>query len=422
MEITEDASRSKSIYVRNVAGAALGMAVGFAAIFIATNGVFIPSVVREFHWGRAQASQSYSASMLGLALVSPLVGVLMDRFGVRKVVFLSAIVFTIAMACMAFQTGNAASWVALSLVIGMAGAATSVLGYLAILPQWFDRRLGLAIGIAMVGLGIGTVTMPALSAYLITHIGWRHAYQALAAISLSGALIAFLLLREKPGVKRTFRRHAKSGGSVTRVGPVRRRGLKVFLIFAGALCASTAVLSLVPHLPAFLIDRGVSATDAARCASLVGLGILTGRLSTGLLIDRIHAPLVACLYFASGAIGFMLLRQVESYEGALLASILVGLAIGAEGDLLSYLTRAYLGMEKFGLFYGIVFSGYSLGAVFGPLATGHYFDVTRSYVLPMQIAPFLLLASCLFLLGLGRYPKPGTLANDSLSGVAVASE
>ncbi len=64
-------------------------------------------------------------------------------------------------------------------------------------------------------------------------------------------------------------------------------------------------------------------------------------------------------------------------------------------------------MEKFGLFYGIVFSGYSLGAVLGPLATCHYFDVTRSYVLPMQIAPFLLLASCLSSSVLAAIRSPG---------------
>ncbi|WP_250481233.1 MFS transporter [Caballeronia sp. GAOx1] len=422
MEYAEEASTSKGTYVRNVVGAALGMAVGFAAIFIATNGIFIPSIVRDFHWGRAQAAQSYSASMLGLTLVSPLVGGFMDRFGVKKVVLASAFVFAIAMACMAYQTGSTFSWIALSLVIGMAGAATSVLGYLAILPQWFERRLGLAIGIAMVGLGFGTIVMPALSAWLIAHIGWRHAYQALALVSLTGAVFAFLLLREKPGVRKARRHGRANSSSAASASPVRRRKLKIFLIWAGALCASTAVLSLVPHLPALLIDRGIGASEAARCASLVGLGILIGRLTSGILVDRIHAPLVACLYFASGAIGFILLRQVESYEGALLASILVGLAIGAEGDLLSYLTRAYLGMQKFGLYYGIVFSGYSLGAVFGPMATGHYFDSAKSYVLPMQIAPILLFIACLFLLSLGRYAKPGTHGNDSLEGVAVATK
>jgi OFA family oxalate/formate antiporter-like MFS transporter len=116
------------------------------------------------------------------------------------------------------------------------------------------------------------------------------------------------------------------------------------------------------------------------------------------------------------------LKQIDSYEGALLASILVGLAIGAEGDPLSYLTRAYLGLEKFGLSYGIVLSGYSLGAVFGSMAAGGYFDINRSFLPPMQIAPFLLLASCALFLSLGRYPKPGTHASDPLTGVAVASK
>jgi MFS transporter, OFA family, oxalate/formate antiporter len=421
MNYSEQAGTPRGTYVRNVAGAALGMAVGFAAIFIASNGIFIPSIVKDFHWGRAQAAQSYSASMLGLTLVSPLVGGLMDRFGVRKVVLASAIVFAIAMSCMAYQTGNTFSWVSLSLVIGMAGAATSVLGYLAILPQWFERRLGLAIGVAMVGLGIGTIVMPALSAWLIGHIGWRHAYQVLAVVSLTGAVAAFLLLRERPGIRR-LRRQVHSHAASLGVSSVPRRKLKIFLIWAGALCASTAVLSLVPHLPALLIDRGIGASEAARCASLVGLGILIGRLTSGVLVDRIHAPLVACLYFASGAIGFILLRQVETYESALLASILVGLAIGAEGDLLSYLTRAYLGMEKFGLYYGIIFSGYSLGAVFGPMATGHYFDAVKSYVLPMQIAPILLFVACVLLLSLGRYKRPGTHGDESLNGVAVAAK
>ncbi|MFL9947218.1 MFS transporter [Paraburkholderia agricolaris] len=403
----------------NVCGAALGMAVGFAAIFISTNGVFIPAVLRDFHWGRAQAAQSYAASMLGLALVSPLIGILMDRFGVRKVVLISALVFAVAMACMGLQDGNKVWWIGLSLIIGMSGAATSVLGYLAILPQWFDRRLGLAIGFAMVGLGVGTIVLPALSAKLIAMWGWRTAYQVLAAISLAGALLAFLMLRENRKVHRPM--GAVTHGTPT--GPVvRHRGLKVFIIFLGAFLASSAVLSLGPHLPALLMDRGISAQDAAKSASLIGLGILVGRLSSGFLVDRVHAPFVACCYFLCGAAGFILLGQIDSYEGALFASVLVGLAIGAEGDLLSYLVRAYIGLERFGLFYGIVFSGYSLGAVVGPVVTGHYFDTHKNYSLPLQAGPVLLVVASLLFVSLGRYMRPGLRHGDSMHQVAIAGE
>jgi MFS transporter, OFA family, oxalate/formate antiporter len=405
--------------IMNVCGAALGMAVGFAAIFISTNGVFIPAVLRDFHWGRAQAAQSYAASMLGLALVSPLIGILMDRFGVRRVVLISAFIFAVAMACMGLQNGNTFWWIGLSLIIGMSGAATSVLGYLAILPQWFDRRLGLAIGLAMVGLGVGTIVLPALSANLIAMFGWRTAYQVLAAISLAGALLAFLMLCEN---RKPYKAVAAATHGTSVSFAVRHKSLKVFVIFVGAFLASSAVLSLGPHLPALLMDRGISAQDAAKSASLIGLGILVGRLSSGFLVDRVHAPFVACCYFLCGAAGFILLRQVDSYQGALLASVLVGLAIGAEGDLLSYLVRAYIGLDGFGLFYGIVFSGYSLGAVVGPVVTGRYFDTHQNYSLPLQAGPVLLVTASLLFLSLGRYARPGVRAAEPVQQIAVLGE
>jgi MFS family permease len=114
-----------------------------------------------------------------------------------------------------------------------------------------------------------------------------------------------------------------------------------------------------------------------------------------------------------------LLKQLDSYPSALLASALVGLAIGAEGDLLSYLVRSYIGLKNFGLFYGIAFSGYAFGAVFGPVAVGRYFDLQRNYGIPLQVAPFLLLASGLLLLSLGRYVKPGTQTSSKLKHAAA---
>jgi OFA family oxalate/formate antiporter-like MFS transporter len=116
---------------------------------------------------------------------------------------------------------------------------------------------------------------------------------------------------------------------------------------------------------------------------------------------------------------FVLLKQLDSYPGALLASALVGVAIGAEGDLLSYLVRSYIGLKNFGLFYGIAFSGYAFGAVFGPVAVGRYFDLYGNYGLPLQVAPFLLLASGILLLSLGRYRRPGAQAGSMLEPAAA---
>ncbi|HBO81217.1 MAG TPA: MFS transporter, partial [Cupriavidus sp.] len=167
------------IYVSVILGAALGMLAGYAPLFNATAGVFVRPLAAEFGWGRSQASLSYAASMFGLAVVSPIVGAMMDRFGVRRVIVCSAIVFGLATAAMSLQNGSMLMWVALSVVVGVSGAATSVLGYLAVLPQWFDRRLGLALGIAMCGLGAGTVILPITAQFLVTTFGWRMAYVGL---------------------------------------------------------------------------------------------------------------------------------------------------------------------------------------------------------------------------------------------------
>lgn len=384
-----------------VMGAAIGMALGYAPLFNATAGIFAPAILQEFHWTHEQAAASYAASMAGLAIASPLIGVLMDRFGVRRVILVSAIVYCLALVCMGLQTGDRSTWIALSVIIGIFGAATSVLGYLAILPQWFDKRLGLATGLAMIGLGAGAAAAPAAAHQLISMLHWRHAYQVLAGVSFVGSMLALSLLKERAPSSLTGT-HATRHGDMPAVD-LPFSPMKLGVIFLVAFLASSATLSLNPHLPALLMDRGLSSAAAAKCASSIGIGLLIGRLLSGFLMDRFHAPFVGATFLLAGACGTLLLLNAASLQSALVASCLTGLAIGAEGDLLSYLVRAYLGMKKFGRNYGIAFAGYAFGAVFGPLAAGRYVDTYGNFELPLRIAPVLLITASILLVSLGRY-------------------
>lgn len=395
----QDAPRTSGwIYASVILGAALGMLAGYAPLFNATAGVFVRPLAAEFGWGRSQASLSYAASMFGLAIVSPIVGAMMDRFGIRRVIVCSAIVFGLATAAMSLQNGSILMWVALSVVVGVSGAATSVLGYLAVLPQWFDRRLGLALGIAMCGLGAGTVILPITAQFLVTMFGWRMAYVGLGAGSVVLSLVACALLRERfAGTRRA--RQAPEGVAL----PVALRSYRLWAIWVVFVLSSAATLSLGPHLPSLFADRGFDAAMAARSASMVGVGLLVGRLLTGLLIDRIHAPLVASVFFVGGAIGVFLLRGSHDYGALLVATTLIGLTIGAEGDLISYLVRFYFGLASFGSLFGIAFSGYGLGAVIGPIGLGAWFDRHGSYDVPLLVLPCMLLAAAMLVLSLGRY-------------------
>lgn len=389
-------------YIAVVFAAALGMFAGFAPVFNSTAGIFFSPLTQEFGWGRGDASLSYAASMLGLALVSPLVGRLMDRHGVKRVIGVSILLFGTSVACMGLQNGNRLLWGGLSFVVGITGAATSVLGYLAILAQWFDRRLGLAVGVAMCGLGVGAIVMPSLSQTLVSAWGWRTAYVALGCGSLLLSIPAWMLLKERRRVPTgsTQMSDAQSSREVFRQAI---RSYRLWAIFAMFILASAATLSFGPHFPSLLMGKGFSATSAALSASMVGAGLLIGRILTGVLIDKIHAPYVACGFFLAGALGIYLLGISAAYPLLLAACFLIGLTIGAEGDMIAYLIRAYFGRQSFGALFGIAFAGYGLGAVLGPVAIGVYFDRVGSYVLPLQTMPWLLVLASGLALSLGRY-------------------
>jgi len=411
---------SNSVYIFVILGAALGMFAGYAPLFNGSAGVFMQPVATEFSWGRSDVALSFSASMFGLALASPLVGRLMDRYGIRRVILLSSIVFGIAVACMSLQSGSKTSWVLLSVIIGVSGAATSVLGYLSVMPQWFDRRLGLALGLAMCGLGVGAIVLPAAAQSLVVHFGWRSAYVALGLGSIFLSILACGLLRERhTGPLAKAHRGASCFNPEKSVGDAFR-SYRLWAIWLAFVLASAATLSINPHLPAMMADKGFSAGDAARSASMVGLGLLTGRLLTGLLIDHFHAPLIAAVFFITGAGGLLLLHGAEDFRTLMFAAVLIGLTIGAEGDLISYLIRAYFGLTSFGMLFGVGFSGYGIGAVIGPIAIGRYYDATHNYDVALLVMAGMLVCSALLLLSLGRYRRrkneqfnAGVLANQN---------
>jgi len=390
-----------------VAGGAVGLAAGVAPLFASTVGVFLQPLAQEFGWGRAQAALSFGAAMLGIAFASPAVGLLMDRYGVRRVALLAAMAMALCIAALALQTGSVAAFAALAFAIGLFGAGTSPLSYLAIMPQWFDRRLGLSLGLAMSGLGLGTVAAPLLAQKLIAAHGWRAAYAGLAGTGLLAALLAYLLLRERRAGSEPSMPAVADGISLAD----GLRSPRLWLIFGAFLAASVATLSMGPHLPALFIDKGFSAAQAAKSVSLMGIGLFAGRILTGLLLDRMHAPLVGAACLFAGSAGLLILGAASSYTSLLAGGALVGMAIGAEGDLISYLVRSYFGMRAFGALYGICFSAYALGGVIGPLAMGRYFDQHGHYRLLLETYPWLLGMAGLALLALGRYR--GTAASGA---------
>jgi MFS family permease len=166
---------------------------------------------------------------------------------------------------------------------------------------------------------------------------------------------------------------------------------------------SLALNGCLIHLVPLLTDRGISPKTAALSASVLGGATLLGRLGTGFLLDRFFAGNVAIVFFSLGALGVLMLWTGAGGWLSFLVAILLGLGIGAEGDIMPYLVSRYFGLRAFGEIYAYVLAIYTLGAVVGPILMGFAFDATGSY--DLVLIPFLVvtLAGALLLTRLGPY-------------------
>ncbi|MDO8776283.1 MAG: MFS transporter [Burkholderiaceae bacterium] len=404
---THKTARRQQVLI--VLGAALGLGGGFAPIYFGTLSVFLKPVATEFGWGRAETSAAGVLSMLGLAFGAVLMGRLIDRYGPARVISSSVLAMAGLIVSLSLVANSAWLFGGLSFAVGVAGAATTPPGYLSVLAQRFDRRLGLALGLAGMGMGMGTVLMPMIAQWLINSYGWRAAYTNLAmgAAVLGGLACALLFLRNGKSTGGVRLRGVDStpvtGDSVKEA----LRSPRFWLLISVVFVVSAASLGVAIHLVAMITDRGITATVAASAAAISGVGVVLGRLISGVLLDMYSARRIASLAFAFALAGLGVLALVTGVAAGfgLLATsaLLIGFAIGAEGDFLPFFVRRYFGLKAFSSIYGLLFFAFGVGGVVGPTVFGVCFDRLGGYSVAMWGATVALLFAAAAILRLGPY-------------------
>lgn len=389
-----------------VLACAVGLGLGFGPLFMNTLPTLIKPLAQAFGWSRAQASSGIAIATLFQAFGMPLVGRLMDRFGVRPVVIASTLAFSAMLYVFSLQTGSFAMYLVLSAVLGIAAVGSTPLSYMALLAKWFDGRLGAAMGVAMVGIGLGYAGAPTLVARWSQSMGWQGAFAGLAALAALGVVNAWLLLYEPTRVAGSQVRADRTGGDLPGLTLAQARGTKTLWLLAGiALLISTAVAGTAFHLVSMMGDRGYTLTDAAAVGSVVGVAVLVSRLLTGFLLDRFPVPRIACAVFLAGAAGMLMIWFGATGAAPYAAAFCLGVAGGAEGDILPYASRRYFGMRSYGQIYGILVAMHTLGVVVGPLLMGVAFDRGGGYgpMLLVFSAVSVLMAGAVLLLGHPRF-------------------
>jgi MFS family permease len=394
-----------------VAVAAVGLSMGYGPIVSFTFGIFFKPLSQEFGWSRTHVSLAFSLSLFFLSLVLPVVGRLVDRFGARKVIVPSVLLFGLGL--MAFSLLSEQLWqlYLLYMLLGLVGGGTAPVPYSNVLSHWFDRRRGLALGLAMIGLGLGTFLMPSLAQRLIETGGWRWAYRWIGLMVMGVAIpVVALFLKETPAMLgllpdgEMVGSEGVSAKSQEGLSSQEARRTETFWIMVSAFfLLSASVHGCLIHLSPLLTDRGLSPQAAAWATSLLGGALLLGRVGAGYLLDHFFAMAVAAWFFCGAVLGFVLLWSGASGNLAFVAAFLVGLGMGAEGDIIAYLVSRYFGLRAFGEIYGYAFGAFTLGGVVGPLLMGIGFDRTGSYRTVLGVFVFASLAAVVLMTRLGPY-------------------
>jgi len=361
---------------RTLAGCFLGIAIGVSSIYFYSLGIFIKPMAAEFNWSRGQASLGAFIGTGGAALMSLPLGRIVDRVGSVPVAIGSLAFLALGFGALAWFTTNLAAFLVVTGLLSILAVGSSPLAYTRLVVAKFDHRRGLALGIALSGTGVGAILVPRLLTPYVAQHGWRSGYWILAeTIAVALVPLAGMLL-QADRAKATRARVLPVSVMIADPG-ARLLGCIFFL-------AAVAVFGTVVHFVSMLSDWGLAPATAGALASLIGAAAIGGRLLVGAMLDRASLHRVCAGLFATAALGIALLG-VGGPSLAALGAVVVGVAIGAEADLIAFFVARLFPKPVYGQMYGALYAVFLVGGAIGPLLSGYLHDVSGSYRLSLLV-------------------------------------
>jgi MFS family permease len=313
-------------------------------------------------------------------------GMLADRFGARRVALTGLWLWGACFALLGLAGPQIWQWYAACVLFSVMSQGVTAVIWTTMVVKRFAVQRGLALALSLLGGGLMVAITPMLVVMLNEAVGVRGVFFTIAVAGTLLMLVPTLLLfHEAPAPEP----HRHAAGPVTHPGASAAEALRsaVYWKLAGGLLLVSACLgTFVVHIQPLLMDTGMSAREAASIAFFIGPAMIGGRLLTGVLFDHVDARAVAAGAFMLPALACLLLLSLnDSYLMAALAGIVIGLGMGAEIDVMAYLTSRYFGLKRYGLLFGTLISIYGIGVGAGSTLAGVFFDQTGSYALALQL-------------------------------------
>jgi predicted MFS family arabinose efflux permease len=381
----------------------IGNALNGGSLCFYSLGVLAPTLHSVYGWSVGGIAGSLLAITGTTLLVSPIIGAIIDRFGVKRVAALSAALMSFTLALFALLPLTLPLYLALWSLVALLGAGCFPVTWSRLINQHFRLKRGLALGISFVGTGLtGFFLKPALFT-TIEHHGLNAGFWLLAALPLVTLATTLLFIRSPKTQSASLQ--AALPGELS--GYTLRTALsdgRFWLLAVVVLAAALGVGGPLPNTESVLRSLGHSNGDAVSIARSIGLAIIAGRIFGGALLDRLWAPAVGAVGLFLGGIGCLAIWSSSGPSSAAGFEVfLIGLASGLETDLVAYLVVKYFGLRSYASIYGALYGLFSLGTGLGAIAFGTAFDVLRSYTAVLAIFGIVLIVSAGLILFLGPY-------------------
>lgn len=402
-----------------VVGGAFGVLfVGFGVAY--SFAAFFHSLRDEFDATRGDISLVFALTGFLYFVLGAVSGPLADRIGPRRVVLAGIGLIAVGLVLAAASQALWQVYLTYSLCVGV-GVGLAYVPVVGAVQRWFVKKRGLASGMAVAGIGAGTLAIPLLAAGTIDWWGWRQTYLLLAGLTLALGVPAALAVEHSPE-----RRGLRPDGEASVPGVVSKppwgltipqavRARPFHLLYLASLSTSLGIFIPFAHLAPYAKDEGYSDGFGALLVGLIGVGSTVGRLALGGTADRMGRRRSLVATFAAMAITLLAwLGATEGWSLSLFA-LFFGAAYGGFVALVPALTADYFGGKSTGGILGVLYTAAGVGALLGPVIAGAVYDARDSYTLPIILAVVMngVAMLCIVLL-----PEPARFRDEATSTTA----
>lgn len=377
--------------------AVIAVSVGLTQSF----GIFFKPLLAEFGWNRAQTSAAYSLGFLTQGVFAMGAGALSDRYGPKKVLVVSGLIFALGNILMFSVRTLWQLYVVYGLINGL-GRSGLFGPVVATVTRWFTEKRGLALGIMLSGGGVGTALLPIASQYLVTAYGWRMAFVWAGLLSGVVIVVAAQFLKHGPraaglvpygeaapieGIRGGTGGGAEGGAAASGI-PLREALVSraLWLVLLASAMGGLAIQMTFVHMAAHATDVGLSVAVAASLFTVVGITNVIGKLTMGVYSDRYGRKAALVIGFGLGAV--VMLWLIPARVPWMFYAFAAGFGFTYAGRLVQFpaLIGELFGLGSLGVLAGVLSLSSTLGSATGAYLGGYLFDATGSYDLAFLIA------------------------------------